>query len=106
MFVFVEITAEPVIQGNPIQDKQTGYMKPGIARQNAYMHQGLAYPLPFKVKVPESGPYRPGRYLITGEVFKTGQYGLDYRGADLALTSFEDAAKLIAQKPASVAAAA
>jgi hypothetical protein len=104
MFVFVEITSEPVVQGNPIQDKTTGYMKPGIARQNAYLHQGLAYPLPFKVKVPESGPYKPGRYLMSGEVFKTGQYGLDYRGADLALVAFEDAAKLIATKPLAAAA--
>lgn len=106
MINFVEISAEPIVQGGPIQDKATGMLKPGIARQNAYMHQGLAYPLPFKVKVPESGPYRPGRYLIAGEVFKTGQYGLDYRGADVALVPFEDAAKFIAQKPASVAAAA
>lgn len=106
MLNFVIITDEPVQQGAPVQDKATGYMKPGIARQNAYLDQGLAFPLPFKVKVPESGPYRPGKYLMTGEVFKTGQYGLDYRGADLKLIAFEDAVRFMTGKAAPVAAAA
>lgn len=99
MFLFVEITAEAIIAARPFQDTKTGMMKPGQAKQNAYLHSGKAYPLPFTVKVPESGPYKPGRYLMTGEVFKTGEYGLDYRGAELQLCAFEDALKLISEKP-------
>lgn len=95
-FIHVEIANEPVIEGKPFQDKATGMMKPGTAKQNAYLHDGKRYPTPFQIKVPEKGPYRPGYYLMTGEVFKPGQYGLDYRGADLTLTAFEEAAKFIA----------
>ncbi|AXB79776.1 hypothetical protein [Novosphingobium sp. P6W] len=100
MFLFVEITPEAIIPGKSYQDKATGMMRPAQAKQNAYLHSGKAYPLPFMVKVPESGPYKPGRYLMTGEVFKTGEYGLDYRGSELQLCSFDDAAAIITGKPA------
>lgn len=100
MFLFVEITPEAIIPAKSFQDKSTGMMKPGQAKQNAYLHSGKAYPLPFMVKVPDAGPYKPGRYLMTGEVFKTGEYGLDYRGSELQLCAFEDAAAIINSKPA------
>jgi hypothetical protein len=100
MFLFIEITAEPIIPGKSYQNKQTGMMNAPVAKQNAYLHSGRAYPLPFTVKVPEAGPYRPGRYLFAGEVFKTGEYGLDYRGSELQLCSFEDAVRLMTEKPA------
>lgn len=106
MFIHVEIVNEPVIQGKPYQDKSTGMLKPAQVKQNAYLHCGRAFPLPFTVKVPDAGPYRPGKYLMTGDVFKTGEWGLDYRGMDLVLVPFDDAVKFMTGKAAAVAAAA
>lgn len=86
----VEITDEPVSVGRPYQDKSTGMMRPAISKQNAYLHSGKSYPVPFKVIVPDSGPYRPGRYLLAGDVFKPGEYdGLKFFDRTLQLIPLE-----------------
>jgi len=102
-FIKVEITAEPIEQGRSYQDKQTGFTKQTAAKQKAYLHAGLAYPTPFSVAVPEAGPYRPGFYLLAGDCFKPGQFGLDFRMNKLELVSIDDA--LASAKPPVVKAA-
>ncbi len=92
--LYVEITDEPVIAGRAYPDKQTGMMKPGISKQSAYLHTGARYPIPFKIMVPDAGPYRPGHYLLAGDVFKPGDFdGLKFFDRGLALVSLADAIK-------------
>lgn len=94
--IYVEVADEPVITGRPYQDKSTGVTKPAISKQHAYLHLGARYPVPFKTIVPESGPYRPGFYLLGGPVFKPGDYdGLAFFDRALELVPIAEAAKAL-----------
>lgn len=87
--VYIEIADEPIIPGSVYDGKA----RP--SRQNAYAHTGKRHPLPFTVKVPDNGPYRPGRYLIAGDVFKTGQFGLEFRTGNMELVEIGEALKAL-----------
>lgn len=64
---FVEITDEPVSPGRNWTDPKTGMIKPLPSTQRAYLWTGGTYPeANFDVEVPDSGPYRPGFYLLAG----------------------------------------
>lgn len=90
--IYVEVSDEPIVAGRPFTDKQTGMTRPPISKQNAYLHAGMRYPVPFKVIVPESGPYRPGCYLLAGETFKPGEWdGLKFSDRNLELVPIADA---------------
>lgn len=94
--LYVEITDEAIVSGRPYTDKTTGVTRPAIAKQNAYLHTGARYPIPFKTIVPDSGPYRPGMYLLGGDVFKPGEYdGLKFYDRALELVSVADAVKAL-----------
>jgi hypothetical protein len=104
MTIYVEITDEPVTPGGVYTAEGISKIRP--ARQNAYLHQGAAYPVPFNVAVDDAtGPLRPGRYLLSGAPFVPGQYGLDWRSTRLKLVPLEEAvAQLTGSKPRAVAA--
>ena len=88
---YIEITTDPVQTGKPRQNA-AGFMEAGKTRQNAYLHQGTAYPLPFKIAVDDrEGPLRPGFYLIGGECFRTGQYGPELTVSKMQLVPAEAA---------------
>jgi hypothetical protein len=88
----IEITDEPLQTYAAKADPQTGMLRPARSRQKAYVHQGAAYPLPFMIDVQaETGPYRPGFYLIGGDIFKAGEYdGLKFWGRSMRLVPVED----------------
>jgi hypothetical protein len=89
--IMVEITDEPIIPGRPFTDKSTGMTRPPIAKQAAYLHSGARYPTPFKIIVPETGPYRPGMYLLAGDAFKAGEWdGLKFSDRNLQLVAAAD----------------
>ncbi|MDE8651889.1 single-stranded DNA-binding protein [Novosphingobium album (ex Liu et al. 2023)] len=98
-FIHVEITAEPIEPGRTFTDKQTGMVRPAQPKQKAYLWSGGSYPIPFTVNVPASGPYRPGRYLMAGDVFKPGQYGLEFRAIKLELVALDEGVKQAGEKP-------
>jgi len=107
--ILVEITDEPIISGRPFTDKSTGMTRPPFAKQAAYLHSGARYPIPFKIMVPEAGPYRPGMYLLGGETFKPGEWdGLKFSDRNLQLVAAADAVaeltKLGGKAPLSAAA--
>lgn len=92
--IYVEVSNEPLIQGKPYTDKNTGMTRPAISKQNCYLHTGARYPVPFKLAVqPETGPLRPGFYLIGGtEAFKPGEYdGLKFWDRGVLLVPVADA---------------
>ena len=94
--LYVEITDEALIPGRPYTDKATGVTRPAIAKQNAYLHTEARYPVPFKAIVPEAGPYRPGLYLLGGDVFKPGEYdGLKFFDRALQLVPVADAIRAL-----------
>lgn len=94
--LYVEISDEPIIAGRPFTDKQTGMTRPAISKQAAYLHTGARYPVPFKIIVPDAGPYRPGAYLLAGEVFKPGEYdGLKFFDRALQLVPVAEAMKAL-----------
>lgn len=94
--LYVEITDEALIPGRPYTDKATGVTRPAIAKQNAYLHTGARYPVPFKTIVPETGPYRPGLYLMGGDVFKPGEYdGLKFFDRALELVPVQEALRAL-----------
>jgi hypothetical protein len=94
--IYVEISDEPIVVGRPYADKTTGQLKPAISKQNAYLHSGARYPIPFKCIVPDVGPYRPGMYLVAGDVFKPGDFdGLKFFDRNLSLVAFADALKAL-----------
>lgn len=104
----IEIANEPMIEGRPFTDKATGNTRPAINRQNAYLHSGNAYPIPFKIKVEDrDGPRRPGFYLLGGgEAFRIGQYGVDMVSSKLELVPLDAALEqLTKMKPQAVKAA-
>ncbi len=104
--IVVEITDEPVVAGRPYADKTTGQLKPAISKQNAYLHSGARYPVPFKIIVPEAGPYRPGSYLLSGDVFKPGEYdGLKFFDRALQLVPVADAVRQLSGPAPKLAAA-
>lgn len=43
--------------------------------QNAYLHTGQAYPLPFKINLQEPVPYGSGKFNIDPLSFRIGKYG-------------------------------
>ena len=48
--------------------------------------------MPFKIIVPDAGPYRPGAYLLAGESFKPGDWdGLKFSDRNLQLVPVADA---------------
>lgn len=71
--IVVEISAEPVIAGRSGTNDRGAFTIP--AKQNAYLHMGAVYPTKTEVIVPDTGPYRPGMYLLAGPMFKVGDYG-------------------------------
>lgn len=49
-----------------------------IRSQDAFLHQGDPYPLPFKLQLPDGvSAYSPGRYVFGAGAFRLGRYGLE-----------------------------
>jgi len=68
--VRVEITDEPTIAGRSgVKDGKPWNIP---TKQPAYLWQGDRYPTRLEFPVPESGPYKPGFYVLAGTPFKTG----------------------------------
>jgi len=94
----VEVADEPVrsIASRPKKDG-SGMTMP-VTFQKAYIHQGNAYPTPFEIKVRAGeSPYKPGLYLMGGEVFKTaGDFGnLKFSDFDFVLVPVADALAML-----------
>lgn len=90
--VTVEVTDDPIEPGRTYTDKATGMQKPLPARQTAFVWTGKRYPVEMKLDVPNTGPYRPGLYLIAGDVFAAGKYGrVEFNDRGLQLVSVTDA---------------
>lgn len=89
----VEVTDEALDEIKPYTDKTTGMTRPGKTKQRCYLHTGARHPVPFKVSVPEAGPYRPGMYVLAGvDIFKPGDFdGLKFSDRTLELVSVTDA---------------
>lgn len=94
---FVEIDDSPIIPAKT--GTYEGQTRHTPAKQQAFMWGGRKYPLPFTIKVPDEGPYRPGRYLVAGDVFQTGQFGLDFRTGNMRLTPVEEALAQLSETP-------
>lgn len=92
--IYISIEDEPIEAGKPYTDQRTGMTSIRPGKQNAYLHQGAAYPTPFKINVDDrTGPLRPGRYALAGNPFQPGQFGLDFRSNKIELVPLEEAIK-------------
>jgi len=80
----IEVADEPIIPGGVYDGEQ----RP--SKQQGYLHQQMKYPTPFRFNVPEEGPVQPGWYMIAGNAFQPGQYGLDFRGKELRFLPLAD----------------
>lgn len=90
----VEVGDDPLIPASEYDGK------PRPARQHAYLHLAMKYPLPFTMPVPDEGPARPGLYLIAGNCFRTAQYGLDFVAKELRLVPLDTALAELSKKAA------
>lgn len=43
--------------------------------QRAYLHTGAAFPLPFKLSLPNQNAYPYGSYSLDSSCFRAGKYG-------------------------------
>ncbi len=91
--IFIEVAAKPVIPGKAGVSSKNGQPYSIPAKQVCYCHQGEDYPTKFEVPVPDSGPYRPGRYLIAGEAFAPTERGIRFDDRALLLVHITDAIK-------------
>lgn len=66
--VRVEVSAEPVIPGRSGSNERGAYTIP--AKQTCYIWQGEPYPIKIDLAVPDTGPRKPGFYLLAGKPFK------------------------------------
>lgn len=97
--VRVEVTDEKIIPGRSGTNERGAYTIP--AKHVAYLWQGDRYPTRIEIAVPETGPLKPGFYLLAGKCFTVGDYGrLKFSDRELALVSVEDVGKFLAEKPA------
>jgi hypothetical protein len=102
--LIVEVDGSGVEQGRTYKDKNDGTTKPLQGRQTGFLWQGDAYPTKISVDIPDGkGPYRPGLYLFSGEMFEGGKYGrLEFRGTrGTQLVPLEEAAKALTELAAS-----
>lgn len=98
--VLVEIDGEGIVQNRTFTDKSNGMTKRLPDQQDGYVWQGARYPTKITINVPEGQPpYRPGMYLLGGEIFESGKYGrLEFRGdRGLSLISVADASDALAE---------
>lgn len=91
--IIVEVAADPIIPA------RSGTTKGGSRyeippKQKAYFHNVSRYPVEGEVVVPDLGSYRPGLYLLAGECFTPGQYGLQFDDRAAQLIPLEDAMKV------------
>lgn len=96
----VEIDGSGIDQGRTYKDKETGTTKPLPGQQTGYIWQGGKYPLKVSIPIPEGKPaYRPGSYLMSGEMFASGQYDrIEFKGTrNMQLISVADAAQALAE---------
>ena len=98
----VEITDEPLATFPARPKKDGSGMTAPRSKQKAYLHQGNAYPTPFEISVAgEASPYKPGMYLLGGQVFSPGEWNsLKFNDRELDLVPVSDAlAELGRAKP-------
>lgn len=68
--VRLEVTDAPLIPGRSGVKDGKPWTIP--TKQVAWLWQGDPYPTKIEIPSPESGPYRPGFYLLAGTPFKVG----------------------------------
>jgi len=97
--VLVEIDGTGIEQGRTYTDKKSGLLKPLPGNQTGYIWGGGRYPVKISVEIPEGqGPYRPGNYLLGGEVFEAGDFGRPkFNGRKMILIDANDAAKALCE---------
>lgn len=89
----IEISTKPIIAGRSGISTKNGQPYSIPSKQIAYIHQGDDYPSKLEVVVPDTGPYRPGRYLLAGEAFVPTERGVRFDDRAVALVSVSDALK-------------
>lgn len=91
--VVVEISDEPVEPGRTFTDKTTGMQKPLPARQTGWLWSGKRHPIEVKLDVDDkAGPYRPGIYLLGGDIFNAAKFGrVEFNDRRLRLVRCSDA---------------
>lgn len=96
--VRVEITDKPIIPGRSGVKDNRPWTIP--SKHPAWLWQDDQYPTSIEIPVPESGPYKPGLYLLAGVPLTAGVrrdrivYQFDDR--DLHLIAVEEVAKAVA----------
>ena len=99
--VRVEVTDEAVIPGRSGNNDRGPWTIP--PKQPCYLWQGDRYPTRIEIAVPNTGPRRPGFYLLGGVPFKVGVQGtrvtvqFDDRGIDL--IPLEEVAQALSKPP-------
>lgn len=92
--IIVEIPALAIIPPRSGKSKTGSDYSIG-AKQVADFHNSGRHVIAGEVMVPDSGPYRPGLYLLGGPCFAPGEYGVKFVDRGLQLVPIEDALKAI-----------
>lgn len=85
--VRVEVSDEAVIPGRSGSNERGAWTIP--AKQPCYLWQGDRYPIRMELAVPDTGPRKPGFYLLAGKPFKVASVrdriviNFDDRGVEL-----------------------
>lgn len=89
MSAFIEVVSVDVV-------KREGRNEGGhwMSRtQEAFMHQGGAYPTPFTIRLDENQmPFQPGKYVLGFGSYRLGKYGLEL-SRELNLVPLDQAVK-------------
>ena len=98
----VEIVSEKVNSRSGTNER--GFWS--VRSQEAFLHQGGAYPLPFELQLPENVPgYAPGRYMFGEGAYRAGRYGLEFSRQISLVSLAEVSAELATSVPSKVRAA-
>jgi hypothetical protein len=104
--LMVEISDDPIVAAGSFKNDD-GTMRQSKPKQKAYLHTGARYPTQFQLTIQDgTSPLRPGMYFLSGDCFKSGQYGPELVWSRVTLVPVADAvAALTADGPRSVKAA-
>ena len=95
--IVIEVADDPVLTARNGTSIKTGQPYQIPAKQIVYFHGVGRYPVTGDVVIPDSGPYRPGFYLLAGPTFRSGQYGVDFDERAALLMPLDQAMTALAQ---------